>query len=60
MTTIGFPNSISYLVISFISTLIYVKKQIQSLKNLTNEIKKRCKGLIIMLKILALISIIAF
>jgi len=46
MTTIGFPIALAILVISFITTLIYVKKANTEFEDLTNEIRKDVKGLI--------------
>ncbi len=46
MTTIGFPIALAILVISFLTTLIYVKKANTEFEELTNEIRKDVKGLI--------------
>ncbi|MCD8541287.1 MAG: DUF485 domain-containing protein, partial [Aliarcobacter cryaerophilus] len=40
MTTIAFPIALAILVISFITTLIYVRRAMVSLNDLTNGIKK--------------------
>lgn len=46
MTTIGFPIALAILVISFITTLIYVRRANTEFEDLTNEIRKDVKGLI--------------
>ena len=46
ITTIAFPIALAILVLSFITTLIYVKKANGEFEDLTNEIKKYVKGLI--------------
>lgn len=46
VTTIAFPIALAILVISFITTLIYVKRANGEFEDLTNEIKKDVKGLI--------------
>ena len=46
MTTIGFPIALAILVISFITTLVYVRKANTEFEELTNEIKKDVKGLV--------------
>ena len=46
VTTIAFPIALAILVISFITTLIYVKRANGEFENLTNEIKKDVKDLI--------------
>jgi len=46
VTTIAFPIALSILIISFITTLIYVKKANGEFEDLTNEIKKDVKDLI--------------
>lgn len=43
VTTIAFPIALAILVISFITTLIYVKKANSEFEDLTNEIKKDVK-----------------
>uniref|UniRef100_UPI004048C0F7 DUF485 domain-containing protein n=1 Tax=Aliarcobacter sp. TaxID=2321116 RepID=UPI004048C0F7 len=43
VTTIAFPIALAILVISFITTLIYVKKANTEFEDLTNEIKKDVK-----------------
>lgn len=46
MTTIGFPIALAILVISFITTLVYVRRANTEFEELTNEIKKDVKGLV--------------
>ena len=46
ITTIAFPIALAILVLSFITTLIYVRKANGEFEDLTNEIKKDVKGLI--------------
>ena len=46
MTTIGFPIALAILIISFITTLVYVRRANTEFEDLTNEIKKDVKGLI--------------
>ncbi|MAD41648.1 MAG: hypothetical protein CL623_04565 [Arcobacter sp.] len=46
LTTIAFPIALAILVISFITTLIYVKRANGEFEDLTNEIKKDVKDLI--------------
>ncbi|MBU0923471.1 DUF485 domain-containing protein, partial [bacterium] len=46
VTTIAFPIALAILVISFITTLIYVKRANGEFEDLTNEIKKDVKDLI--------------
>lgn len=46
ITTIAFPIALAILVLSFITTLIYVKRANGEFEDLTNEIKKDVKGLI--------------
>ena len=46
ITTIGFPIALAILVISFITTLIYVKRANTEFEDLTNEIKKDVKDLL--------------
>ena len=46
VTTIGFPIALAILVISFITTLVYVRRANTEFEDLTNEIKKDVKGLI--------------
>ena len=46
MTTIAFPIALAILVLSFITTLIYVKKANTEFEELTNEIKKDVKDLL--------------
>jgi len=46
MTTIAFPIALAILVISFITTLIYVKRANGEFEDLTNEIKKDVKDLL--------------
>ena len=45
VTTIAFPIALAILVISFITTLIYVNKANGEFENLTNEIKKDVKDM---------------
>jgi len=45
VTTIAFPIALSILVISFITTLIYVKRANGEFEDLTNEIKDDVKDL---------------
>ena len=46
ITTIGFPIALAIIVISFITTLIYVRRANTEFEELTNEIRKDVKGLI--------------
>ena len=46
VTTVAFPVALAILVISFITTLIYVKKANGEFEDLTNEIKSDVKDLI--------------
>ena len=46
ITTIAFPIALAILVLSFITTLIYVKRANGEFENLTKEIKKDVKDLI--------------
>lgn len=46
MTTIGFPMALAILVISFITTLIYVRRANTEFEDLTNEIRKDVKDLL--------------
>ena len=46
VTTIAFPIALAILVLSFITTLIYVKRANGEFEDLTDEIKKDVKGLI--------------
>jgi|TARA_B100001063_G_scaffold223362_1_gene230550 uncharacterized membrane protein (DUF485 family) len=46
LTTVAFPIALAILVISFITTLIYVKRANGEFEDLTNEIKKDVKDLI--------------
>jgi len=46
VTTIAFPIALAILIISFITTLIYVKRANGEFEDLTNEIKKDVKDLI--------------
>ena len=46
MTTIGFPIALAILIISFITTLIYVKRANTEFEGLINEIKKDVKDII--------------
>ena len=46
LTTIAFPIALAILVISFITTLIYVKRANGEFEDLTNEIKEDVKDLI--------------
>ena len=46
VTTIAFPIALAILVLSFSTTLIYVKKANGEFEDLTDEIKKVVKGLI--------------
>ena len=46
MTTIGFPIALAILIISFITTLVYVRRANTEFEELTNEIRKDVKGLI--------------
>ena len=46
VTTIAFPIALAILVLSFITTLVYVKRANGEFEDLTNEIKKDVKGLI--------------
>ena len=45
VTTIAFPIALAILVISFITTLIYVKRANGEFEDLTNEIKKDVKDM---------------
>jgi len=45
VTTIAFPIALAILIISFITTLIYVKKANGEFEDLTNEIKDDVKDL---------------
>ena len=46
VTTIAFPIALAILVISFLTTLIYVKKANTEFEDLTNQIKKDVKDLL--------------
>lgn len=46
MTTIAFPIALAILVISFITTVIYVRRANGEFEDLTNEVKKDVKDLI--------------
>ena len=46
LTTIAFPIALAILLISFITTLIYVKRANGEFEDLTNEIKEDVKDLI--------------
>ena len=46
VTTIAFPVALAILVISFITTLIYVKRANGEFEDLTNEIKEDVKDLL--------------
>ena len=46
LTTIAFPIALAILIISFITTLIYVKRANSEFEDLTNEIKEDVKDLI--------------
>ena len=46
LTTIAFPIALAILVISFITTLIYVKRANGEFEDLTNEIKEDVKDLV--------------
>ena len=46
LTTVAFPIALAILVISFITTLIYVKRANGEFEDLTNEIKEDVKDLI--------------
>ena len=46
LTTIAFPIALAILIISFITTLIYVKRANGEFEDLTNEIKEDVKDLI--------------
>ena len=46
VTTIAFPIALAILIISFITTLIYVKRANGEFEDLTNEIKKDVKDLL--------------
>jgi uncharacterized membrane protein (DUF485 family) len=46
MTTIAFPIALAILVISFLTTLVYVKKANNEFEDLTNEIKNDVKDLL--------------
>jgi len=45
VTTVAFPIALAILIISFITTLIYVKRANGEFEDLTNEIKKDVKDL---------------
>ena len=45
VTTIAFPIALAILIISFITTLIYVKRANGEFEDLTNEIKEDVKGI---------------
>ena len=45
VTTIAFPIALAILVISFITTLIYVRRANGEFEDLTNEIKKDVKDM---------------
>ncbi len=45
LTTIAFPIALAILVISFLTTIIYVKRANTEFEDLTNEIKEDVKGL---------------
>ena len=45
VTTIAFPIALAILVISFITTLIYVRRENGEFEDLTNEIKKDVKDM---------------
>ncbi len=46
MTTIAFPIALAILVISFLTTLVYVRKANNEFEDLTNEIKNDVKDLL--------------
>lgn len=46
ITTIAFPIALAILVISFITTIIYVRRANTEFESLTNEIKKDVKDLL--------------
>ncbi len=46
VTTIAFPIALAILVISFLTTVIYVKRANGEFEDLTNEIKKDVKDLV--------------
>ena len=46
VTTIAFPIALAIIVISFITTIIYVKRANGEFEDLTNEIKKDVKDLL--------------
>lgn len=46
VTTVAFPIALAILIISFITTIIYVKRANGEFDDLTNEIKKDVEGLI--------------
>lgn len=46
LTTIAFPIALAILIISFLTTLIYVKRANGEFEDLTNEIKKDVKDLL--------------
>ena len=46
LTTIAFPIALAILVISFLTTLIYVRKANGEFEDLTNDIKNDVKDLI--------------
>jgi len=46
LTTVAFPIALAILIISFITTLIYVKRANGEFEDLTNEIKKDVKDLL--------------
>lgn len=45
LTTVAFPIALAILIISFITTIIYVKRANGEFEDLTNEIKKDVKDL---------------
>lgn len=46
LTTVAFPAALAILIISFITTLIYVKRANGEFEDLTNEIKRDVKDLV--------------
>ncbi|MCB9097425.1 DUF485 domain-containing protein [Arcobacter aquimarinus] len=46
MTTIAFPIALAILILSFLTTLIYVRKANSEFEDLTNDIKKDVKDLL--------------
>jgi len=46
LTTVAFPIALAILIISFITTLIYVKRANGEFEDLTNEIKEDVKDLL--------------